>query len=86
MPGKDGVHPGWAGQVIMAYAFLDALGVRGDLGTITLDLSRGSARTTGRHQVLQARPGQATLLSTSYPFCAPPADLADDGSIRSGMQ
>jgi len=28
---QDGVHPGWAGQTVMAYAFLKALGVDGDI-------------------------------------------------------
>ena len=26
--GKDGVHPGWAGQTVMAYAFLKAMGLK----------------------------------------------------------
>jgi lysophospholipase L1-like esterase len=39
--GKDGVHPDWAGHLIMAYAFLKALGLDGDLGTFTVDLGAG---------------------------------------------
>ena len=38
--GKDGIHPGWAGQAIMAYAFLNAMGLDGDLGTINVDLGQ----------------------------------------------
>ena len=30
--GTDGVHPGWAGQVVMAHAFLKALGLTGEIG------------------------------------------------------
>ena len=41
--GKDGVHPDWAGHLIMAYAFLKALGLDGDLGTFTVDLGSGKA-------------------------------------------
>src|SRR5262249_41219102 len=36
--GKDGVHPGWAGQVVMAYAFLHSFGLDGEIGTFTVDL------------------------------------------------
>jgi hypothetical protein len=32
IPGKDGVHPGWAGQLVMAYAFLKSLGLDGEIG------------------------------------------------------
>ncbi len=42
--GKDGIHPGWAGQAIMAYAFLTtALGLDGNLGLIDVDLAAGKA-------------------------------------------
>lgn len=86
VPGKDGVHPGWAGQLIMAYAFLDALGLPGDIGTITLDATRGTAKASAGHEVLSTAPGKVELRSSKYPFCAAPAEPADDGSLRSGMQ
>ena len=86
VPGKDGVHPGWAGQLLMAYAFLDGLGIGGDLGTITVDLRRRSARAKGGHEVVGTDGSRVTIRSTTYPFCAPPADPADDNSVRSGMQ
>src|SRR6185436_13769748 len=50
--GKDGVHPAWAGQTVMAYAFLKALGVNGDIGTFTVDLKSGKARATKGHEVV----------------------------------
>ena len=34
LAGKDGVHPGWAGQLIMAYSFLKGMGLDGDLGSL----------------------------------------------------
>lgn len=86
VPGKDGVHPGWAGQVIMAYAFLNALGVPGDLGTVTIDLERKKARATGGHEVTEVEGDLVTLRSHRYPFCVPPGDLADDNVLASGMQ
>ena len=83
--GKDAVHPGWAGHVVMAAAFLQALGVDGDLGTFTMDLGSGRATVTGGHRVVSSRVGELTLKSTQYPFCAPAGGLADDNSMRSGM-
>ena len=82
--GKDGVHPDWAGQLVMAYAFLKALGLNGEIGTVTLDLESGTATTTSGHRVLSAAAERIDLESARYPFCAAgPAD--QDGSIRSGM-
>ncbi|MCL4176396.1 MAG: SGNH/GDSL hydrolase family protein [Verrucomicrobia bacterium] len=82
--GKDGVHPDWAGQLVMAYAFLKALGLNGEIGTVTLDLESGTATTTAGHRVLSATAERIDLESARYPFCAAgPAD--QDGSIRSGM-
>jgi phospholipase/lecithinase/hemolysin len=37
LAGKDSVHPGWAGHLVMAYAFLKALDVPGDIGTFTVN-------------------------------------------------
>ncbi len=88
VPGKDGVHPGWAGQLIMAHAFLDGLGLGGDLGSVTIDMGEGQATASARggHAVTDIVGDLVTLKSTRYPFCAPPAELSDDNSIRSGMQ
>jgi lysophospholipase L1-like esterase len=82
--GKDGVHPGWAGQLIMAYAYLKALGLDGDLGTLTADLKSGKAEATGGHVVKSFQGGALTVESRRYPFCATGAPDKDD-SIRSGM-
>lgn len=89
VPGKDGVHPDWAGQLIMAYAFLDGLGLEGDIGTIRVNLGaepgQGADASFG-HRVLRANGGKVTLVSSKYPFCAGPADLSQDNTVRSGMQ
>ena len=83
--GKDGVHPGWAGQLVMAYAFLKSFGLDGDLGVITLDLKDHSAETSGQHEVVGISDDKLTLSSRQYPFCAV-GDLGYDSSLRSGME
>ncbi len=82
--GKDGVHPGWAGQLVMAYAYLKALGLDGDLGTLTVDLKAGKATATEGHAVKSFEGGALTVESRRYPFCATGAPDKDD-SLRSGM-
>jgi GDSL-like Lipase/Acylhydrolase family len=82
--GKDGVHPGWAGQLVMAYAFLKAMGLDGDIATITMDLANDQATASAGHRVLSATADSVRIESSRYPFCATGA-LDNDGSIRSGM-
>ncbi|SPE50631.1 conserved exported hypothetical protein [Verrucomicrobia bacterium] len=97
--GADGVHPGWAGHTIMAYAFLRALGLKGDIGTFTVDLRKGRLTTSKGHELVSANNGEFQIRSSRYPFCccvepveptAPyPACASDDpskdSSIRSAM-
>ncbi len=82
--GKDGVHPGWAGQVVMAYAFLKAMGLNGDIGTFTVDLKKDRATTSMGHDFISGANGEFTFKSTRYPFCGTGAENLD-GSIRGGM-
>ncbi len=82
--GKDGIHPGWAGQVMMATAFLTAMGLDGNLGSIQVDWQSNQASCAGRHEIKSFRDGALTLISSQYPYCAQGA-LDDDNSIRSGM-
>jgi hypothetical protein len=67
--GTDGIHPGGAGQIVIAYAFLKALGCDGDLGTITLDLASGHNQATGGHRILSAADGKVQIQSGRIPFC-----------------
>lgn len=83
--GKDGVHPGWAGQTVMAYAFLKAMGLDGEIGTLTLDAAAGTATASGGHEITSASPSELKVKSSRYPFCAPEADPAKDDNIRSAM-
>jgi len=80
----DGVHPAWAGHVVMAYGYLKALGLEGELGGFTIDLATKTATTGFGHAYLGEMDGKFTFASTRYPFCA--GGLLDkDWSIRSGM-
>ena len=67
--GKDGVHPGWAGQTVMAYAFLKALGVSGEIGTFTVDMGHGSIKATSGHEIVSGKNGTYEIRSHRYPFC-----------------
>lgn len=67
--GGDGVHPSANGQLVMAYAFLKALGVDGDLGTINFDVGSSKAEVTAGHRVVNVTGGVLQLESTRYPFC-----------------
>ena len=82
--GKDGVHPGWAGQLIMAYAYLKAMGLDGNIGTISVDLKKEKAKATEGHKINEFKNGILTITSTKYPFCAT-GELNQDGSMRAGM-
>lgn len=65
----DGVHPSFNGHLVMAYAFLRALGCDGNIGTITLDAKTGKASGTDGHRVLSASPSKVEIESVRYPFC-----------------
>jgi lysophospholipase L1-like esterase len=82
--GKDGVHPDWAGQLVMAYAYLKAMGLDGDLGAITVDLQLNRAVGIMGHKVTGFTNGTATIVSRRYPFCAT-GEPDKDNSLRSGM-
>lgn len=66
--GKDGVHPGWAGQTVMAYAFLRGMGLPGEIGTLRVDLSTGRMKSTPGHEVLAGQGGAYRVRSARYPF------------------
>jgi hypothetical protein len=82
--GKDSVHPGWAGHVVMAYAFLKALDVPGAIGTFTVDLRANKAAVSPGHELISFQNGALTIRSMRYPFCAT-GETNNADSIRSGM-
>ncbi|MBN2559595.1 MAG: SGNH/GDSL hydrolase family protein [Phycisphaerae bacterium] len=67
--GGDGVHPNRNGHLVMAYAFLKAMGCDGNIGTITVDLAASKAEATEGHQVLSCQGGAVEVESSRYPFC-----------------
>lgn len=79
--GGDGFHPAAAGQLLMAQAFLKALGLDGEIGTITLDL-KGQATASAGHTVKNTAHGSVTLESSKWPFIYD-ASTTDASSTRS---
>jgi lysophospholipase L1-like esterase len=67
--GHDGVHPGPNGHLVMAYAFLKALGCDGNIGTITVEPGLNRAEGTPGQHIVSCQGGVVTLKSTRYPFC-----------------
>lgn len=70
--GMDGIHPGPNGHLLMAYAFLKALGMDGHIGTITLTWGDRAEVTPG-HKIVTATGGVIVVESSRYPFCTPTA-------------
>jgi lysophospholipase L1-like esterase len=80
----DGVHPSWAGHVVLVYGLFQALGFDGNLGNFSIDLATKSATTDQDHTFEGEMEGKYTFTSNRYPFCA--EGLPDkDWSARSGM-
>jgi lysophospholipase L1-like esterase len=82
--GKDGIHPDWAGHVVMAYAFLRAMGLDGQIGEFIIDLNSNEAEVSEGHAIKSLGNGKFEITSERYPFCAQ-GSLDRDNSIRSGM-
>lgn len=80
--GGDGFHPSAPGQLLMAEAFLKALGMDGAIGTITIDLAAGTPTASEGHEVLSSSGGSAEIESSRWPFCFD-ADPGNSGSTRS---
>ncbi len=85
LAGRDGVHPGWAGHLVMAWAFLRSMGLDGDIGAFTVDLGANKAGASEGHEVISFKDGALTIKSSRYPFCAAVSDPTDDNNLRSGM-
>jgi lysophospholipase L1-like esterase len=67
--GADGVHPAANGHLIIAYAFLKALGCDGNIGTFTVDLSGKQATLSEGHRLVSFVDDKVEIESTRYPFC-----------------
>ena len=68
LAGGDGVHPAKNGQLVMAYAYLKAMGCDGNIGTFTVDLKANATASEG-HKILSSQNGSLELESSRYPFC-----------------
>jgi lysophospholipase L1-like esterase len=86
LEGGDGVHPGWAGHVMMAAAYLKALGLDGDLGTVEVDLAARTAKGSGGQRVVPGAAGALTLISDRLPCVFDAGDVAKDGTIAAGLE
>lgn len=71
--GADGIHPDANGHLVMAYAFLKALGCDGDIATISVDFDsiRGIVRAGASEgqKVVSVKGNSLDLESSRYPFC-----------------
>jgi len=65
----DGVHPDWAGHTVMAYVFLRAFGLKGEIGTFTVNLRRNTMKVSPGHEVVVSKDGEFEIKSKRYPFC-----------------
>ena len=84
LAGRDGIHPGGAGHLLMAYSFLRAMGLDGEIAAIEFDSQSDTATASEGHKIEACQQGVISLTSQRYPFCADgPVD--SDNSIRSGM-
>ena len=85
LEGNDGVHPAWAGHVMMATAFLEGLGLRGDLGQLDVDLATGQANARYGQRILKAEGGVISLRSFRLPCSFEPGDITKDNTIAAGV-
>jgi lysophospholipase L1-like esterase len=67
--GGDGIHPGPNGHLVMAYAFLKALGCDGAIGTLTVEMGLNQAEGTPGQKIVSFQNGTLTVESSRYPFC-----------------
>jgi lysophospholipase L1-like esterase len=84
--GRDGFHPGPNGQLLMAYAFLAALGVDGGIGEFAVDLKAGPKPPSAGHRVVSETHGEGKaaieIESVRWPFCFE-GDATGSGGTRS---
>lgn len=94
LEGNDGVHPGWAGHVVMATAFLEALGLDGNLGEISVGLEDGqmSVQSKDGQKAYRIRDGallpagEIRLVSERLPFSFESGDVSKDGTLAAGVE
>ena len=85
LEGGDGVHPGWSGHVMMAAAYLKALGLDGNLGMVEVDLAARTAQGSAGQRIVPGQGGALTLISDRLPCVFEAGDVAKDGTIAAGL-
>ncbi len=79
--GNDGVHPGANGHLAMAFAYLKALGMSGEIANISLDWKTDKVVVSDGHQVIKNEAGIVTIESSRYPFCFFGAENDASGTV-----
>ncbi len=81
--GADGVHPGAAGHLAMAYAFLESLGMgTQELARFTVDLAKKKAIATDGHSVTSFDGKNLKIHSTRYPFVLQGSENPTNSSLE----
>jgi len=65
----DGMHGGANEHLVIAYAFLKAMGFDGNIGTITYDAANGTTEASTGQRVISSGNGKVVIESSRYPFC-----------------
>jgi lysophospholipase L1-like esterase len=78
---SDGVHPQADGHLVMAYGFLKAMGMDGNIGSITYDAAADTVQTDDAQHVISIKKGEITLNSSRYPFCFYGEPGSSDGTV-----
>jgi lysophospholipase L1-like esterase len=81
--GANGWLPAENGQLVMAYAFLRAMGCSGDIGKIVVDIAKGNATATTGHRIVSYNSGEIKVESSRYPFCF--SGKPDDPAATAGI-
>ena len=68
----------------MAYAFLRAMGLDGQIADLSIDMSTGQATASDGHTIEPLRDGKFRVTSSRYPFCAS-GPIDSDDSVLSGL-
>lgn len=79
--GTDGIHPLPNGHLIIAYTFLRAMGLDGEIGTFTVDWDSSTASASSGHRVVSFVNGDLTLESRRYPFCFTGSPVSPNGTV-----
>jgi len=81
--GANGYLPAENGQLVMAYAFLRAMGCNGEIGKIVVDIAKGNVTATTGHRIVSYSNGEIKIESSRYPFCF--SGRPDDPAATTGI-